>query len=46
MSEPLLAAKGVVVRFGAHEVVRGVDLALHRGELVSLLADRVSLDQI
>jgi iron complex transport system ATP-binding protein len=37
MSERVLAASDLVVRFGAREVLRGVSLALHRGELVALL---------
>jgi len=37
VSEALLTARDVHVRFGAREAVRGVDLAMGRGELVSLL---------
>ncbi len=36
-SEPLLAAAGVAVRYGAVVAVRGVDLSLHAGEVVALM---------
>jgi energy-coupling factor transporter ATP-binding protein EcfA2 len=33
----VLTARGVVVRYGQLEAVRGVDLTLHRGEVVALM---------
>lgn len=35
----LLAAEGVVVRFGMHRAVDGVDLALHEGETLGLVGE-------
>jgi len=35
--EPLLAARALVVRYGAAEAVRGVDLAVRRSEVVGLI---------
>jgi polar amino acid transport system ATP-binding protein len=37
VSEVILELKGVVKRFGEHEVLRGVSLALHRHEVVCLI---------
>ena len=35
----LLAAENVVVRFGTHRAVDGVDLALHEGEALGLVGE-------
>ncbi|MFO1202497.1 MAG: ABC transporter ATP-binding protein [Tabrizicola sp.] len=35
--EPLLSIKGLTVSYGAVEAVRGIDLAVRRGEIVTLL---------
>jgi len=35
----LLAAEGVIVRFGTHRAVDGVDLALHEGETLGLVGE-------
>ncbi len=37
MSDVVLELKGVVKRFGDHEVLRGISLALHRHEVVCLI---------
>ena len=37
MSAPLLEATGLVCRFGPKEAVKGLDLALHPGDLVGLI---------
>ena len=37
MSSPLLEASGLVCRFGPKEAVKGLDLALHPGDLVGLI---------
>ncbi len=37
MSAPLLEASGLVCRFGPKEAVKGLDLALHPGDLVGLI---------
>jgi polar amino acid transport system ATP-binding protein len=37
MAEPILSLKGVHKRFGELEVLKGVDLALQRGEVVCIL---------
>ena len=37
MSTPLLEARGLVCRFGPKEAVKGLDLALHPGDLVGLI---------
>ena len=34
---PLLAVEGLVAGYGSHQVLRGVDLAVRRGEVVALL---------
>lgn len=34
---PLLVARGIRKSFGAHEVLRGIDLTLHRGEVLVLI---------
>jgi ABC-2 type transport system ATP-binding protein len=34
---PVLAAEALVVRYGATEAVRAIDLAVHRGEVVGLI---------
>jgi peptide/nickel transport system ATP-binding protein len=36
---PLLRASGLSVRYGSHQVLRGVDLAVHAGESVMLLGE-------
>ncbi len=36
-ADPLLTGTGVVVRYGATVAVRGVDLALHAGEVLALM---------
>ena len=36
---PLLRATGLSVRYGSHQVLRGVDLAVHAGESVMLLGE-------
>ena len=36
-SEPLLTARGLRKSFGDNEVLRGIDLTLHRGEVVVLI---------
>jgi len=37
MSTPLLQLQGLGVRYGSVQALRGIDLALHQGELVALL---------
>lgn len=37
MNDPLLAGKDITFAYGDHEVLHGVDLALHRGDLAALL---------
>jgi branched-chain amino acid transport system ATP-binding protein len=37
MAEPLLAVAGLHVGYGATEILRGVDLAIHSGEIVAVL---------
>ncbi len=37
LGDVVLSARGTCVRFGAREVLRAVDLDLHRGEVVALL---------
>jgi polar amino acid transport system ATP-binding protein len=37
MSEPMVNAEGVHKRFGRHEVLRGIDLAVQPGEVLCLL---------
>ncbi|WP_405110558.1 ATP-binding cassette domain-containing protein [Micromonospora sp. NBC_01405] len=37
MSQPLLSVDDVAVRFGAHEVLRGVSCEVHPGEVVALI---------
>ena len=39
MSAPVLSIRGLRLARGAMEVLRGVDLAVQRGELVALLKD-------
>ncbi len=34
---PIIEARGLVKRFGAHEVLRGIDLTLRRGEIVAVI---------
>ena len=34
---PIVEARGLVKRFGAHEVLRGIDLTLRRGEIVAII---------
>jgi cystine transport system ATP-binding protein len=36
-AEPLLTARGLHKSFGSNEVLRGIDLTLHRGEVVVLI---------
>jgi ABC-type sugar transport system ATPase subunit len=36
---PVLEVRGVTKRFGALEVLRGIDLVLHRGEVLGLVGD-------
>jgi cystine transport system ATP-binding protein len=36
-AEPLLTARGLRKSFGSNEVLRGIDLTLHRGEVVVLI---------
>jgi rhamnose transport system ATP-binding protein len=36
---PLLSMRGIVKRFGSVEVLHGVDLTLHRGEVVALMGE-------
>lgn len=36
-AEPLLTARGLYKSFGSNEVLRGIDLTLHRGEVVVLI---------
>src|SRR3954468_15748843 len=37
MAEPLLAVTGLHAGYGATEILRGVDLAIHAGEIVAVL---------
>ena len=37
MNDPLLAGKGITFAYDDHEVLHGVDLALHHGDLAALL---------
>ena len=37
--DPLLRLQGITKRFGAIEALRGIDLDVHRGEVVALLGD-------
>ena len=37
MSKPVLAASGLVKRYGDKEAVRGIDLEVHGAEVVGLL---------
>ena len=37
--EPLLAIRGLVNTFGPIEVLRGVDLSLHAGEVLAVVGD-------
>lgn len=39
MSEPILELRGIAKRFGPIEALRGVDLTLHRGEVLGLVGD-------
>lgn len=40
--KPLLSIRGLRKHFGPHEVVRGVDLDVHRGEVVAIIGPRGS----
>ena len=35
--QPLVVARGVVKRFGDHAALKGVDLTVHRGEVVVVI---------
>ncbi|MEU1194866.1 metal ABC transporter ATP-binding protein [Streptomyces sp. NPDC005813] len=37
LSEPVISLRGVTARLGSRPVLRGIDLAVHRGEVVALL---------
>ncbi|WP_037766359.1 metal ABC transporter ATP-binding protein [Streptomyces sp. 142MFCol3.1] len=37
LSEPVISLRGVTARLGSRPVLRGIDLAVHRGEIVALL---------
>ena len=37
MTEPLVTIRGVRKSFGSHEVLRGIDLDVNRGEVVCIL---------
>ncbi|MCZ0998905.1 ATP-binding cassette domain-containing protein [Streptomyces mirabilis] len=37
MSEPVISLRGVTAELGSRPVLRGIDLTLHRGEVVALL---------
>jgi ABC-2 type transport system ATP-binding protein len=36
-TEPVIAVRGLVKRYGRREVVHGLDLDVHRGEIVAFL---------
>lgn len=37
MSEPVISLRGVTAELGSRPVLRGIDLTVHRGEVVALL---------
>ena len=37
MAEPLLAVKGLHTGYGSTEILRGIDLDVHPGEIVTVL---------
>src|SRR5277367_882924 len=38
-SEPLIRVEGLSVEFGRHEVLRGIDLSIRRGETVAIIGE-------
>ena len=34
---PILTARGIIKRFGNREVLRGIDLDAHRGDVITVL---------